>query len=153
MEKPARTPGTLALAKYVNYAGDPSQGPCVSHLQSVYLKPGSSSSEDGMLHRRGGGGWQNRGVQQSFLQILQDLYVFMCSCPFPWGLFPPWTSSDPEEVLRAYVVAAVPMTLQVPGSLGIRTVTGLDACAFPMVCAFLGKGLLFRFQCQSAPSL
>lgn len=28
------------------------------------------------------------------------------------------------------MVATVPATLQVQGSLGIRTVTGLDACAF-----------------------
>lgn len=62
LEKPARTSGTLALAKNVSYVDDPNHGPCVNHLQSVYSKPGSLSSEDGMLHRRGGGGWQNRGV-------------------------------------------------------------------------------------------
>lgn len=50
-------------------------------------------------------------------------------------------------------MATVLVMLQVPGSLGIKTVTGLDACAFLMVCALLERILLFRFQSLSAPSL
>lgn len=77
----------------------------------------------------------------------------MCSYPFPWGLLPPWTSSDQEKVLGAYVVAALPVMLLVLGSLGKRAVTGLDASAFLMVCTFPGKIPLFHFQCQFVPSL
>lgn len=53
----------------------------------------------------------------------------------------------------AYVVEALPGTLLVLGSLGTRTVTGLDAFAFLMVCTFPGKVPLFHFQCQFVPSL
>lgn len=51
-----------------------------------------------------------------------------------------------------YVVATVLVMLQVPGSLGIRTVTGLDAFAILAVYVHLEMSLSFRFQCQSAPS-
>lgn len=50
------------------------------------------------------------------------------------------------------MVAALPVTLLVLGSLGTRTVTGLDAFAFLMICTFLGKVPLFHFQCRSVPS-
>lgn len=51
------------------------------------------------------------------------------------------------------MVAALPAMLLVLVSLGKRTVTGLDAFAFWMVCTFPGKVPLFHFQCQFVPSL
>lgn len=54
--------------------------------------------------------------------------------------------------MGSYAVATVLVTLQVPGSLGIRTVTALDAFAILVVCVLLEMSLLIRFRCQSAPS-
>lgn len=54
--------------------------------------------------------------------------------------------------MGSYVVATVLVMLQVLASLGIRTVTGLDAFAILAVCALLEMSFLIRFQCQSAPS-
>lgn len=153
LEKPARTPGTLALVKFVSCADDPSYRP-VTHLKSVHLRPMQFSSEDGLT--------QSKEVEQDDRTEMYNSHyssnppgrpsVFTCSRPFPWGLAPPWTSSDPEEVLGPYVVATVLVMLQVPRSLGIRTVTGLDAFAILAVCVHLEMSFLFRFQCQSAPS-
>lgn len=49
LEKPARTPGTVALVKSVSCADDPSHRPA-SHLKSMHLRPMQFSSEDGLIH-------------------------------------------------------------------------------------------------------
>lgn len=90
---------------------------------------------------------RNRDGQDSFPQILH----IQCSFPYAWGSVPPGTSSDPEEVLGACVVVALPV--MVLGPLGMRTETGLDAFASLMVYTFPGKVLLFHSQCQFVPSL
>lgn len=125
-------------------------------MQSVHLRPKGWVQQ---LHPAPGGSIQREEVEQVSVQrpTPKDNSQVLRVClhgqlSISLGLFPPWTSSDPKEVLVAYV-KEVPVMVQVLGSLGTRTVTGLDACAFLAVCTSLGKGLLFHFQCQSAPSL